>query len=293
MSGAVIAAIAIADWWTKPYVSFGMLYVFPIVLAAGFLPRAALLILGALCAALSEAFSSLDPTWRFSRFLLETLALSGCGLFLSELLRNRRLETQTGQQQQRTQERLHTLVETSPAAIVSIGQEGIIELANQAAVDLVGQENGSLVGAPIADYLPELRDALCADGRTQVRTAMECQVRRANGECFPAEVWFSTFKENGATKLAAIIADITEKQSAGTHTSDEAVSQAGRPSLNSRQQAVLRLVFEGLHNAEIEVQLQMTPSAVKNTLQQLFVKAGAKNRSQLVRAALEHYRDLL
>jgi DNA-binding CsgD family transcriptional regulator len=37
----------------------------------------------------------------------------------------------------------------------------------------------------------------------------------------------------------------------------------------------------------------MTPSGVKNTIQQLFTKGGVNNRSQLVRVALERYRDLL
>lgn len=38
-SGAVILVIALADWWTKPFVAFGVLYLFPIMLAAGFLTR--------------------------------------------------------------------------------------------------------------------------------------------------------------------------------------------------------------------------------------------------------------
>ena len=60
-----------------------------------------------------------------------------------------------------------------------------------------------------------------------------------------------------------------------------------------RQLTILRLVFQGFQNQEIEVRLKMTPSAVKSILQQLFSKADAKNRSQLVRVALERYRDLL
>ena len=68
---------------------------------------------------------------------------------------------------------------------------------------------------------------------------------------------------------------------------------AERPSLNDRQVAVLQRVLEGLPNREIASRLEMTPSAVKNTLQQLFSKAEVNNRSQLVRVALERYWDLL
>jgi PAS domain S-box-containing protein len=297
-SGAAIAVIAAADWWTQPYVSLGFLYLFPIMLASGFLPRLALLSLGLLCAALSEAFSSLDPTWRFSRFLFEALALGGCGLFVSELLRNRRLIVEAEQLQRKTQERLHTLVETSPAAMITADQHGIVELANRAAVELIDPPGAVLLGEPIAAFLPGLRNALPMDGRTQFRTSMECHLRRTNGKPVLTEVWFSTFKEQGSSKLAAIIADVSEARKAcgGTLISRVALAPpagAERHSLNSRQLAVLRLVFEGLRNAEIEARLQMTPSMVKNILHQLLLKAEAKNRSQLVRAALERYRHLL
>jgi two-component system, LuxR family, sensor kinase FixL len=286
-SGAAIAAIAAADWWTEPYISLGFLYLFPIMLASGFLPRLALLLLGLVCAALSEAFSALDPTWSFSRFLFETLALAGCGLFVSELLRNRRLTVETQHEQRKNQERLHALVETSPAAIVTVDQHGIVELANRAAVELIEPPGAVLLGEPIAAFLPELQNALPMDGRTQFRTSMECHVRRTNGKHIRAEVWFSTFKEQGSSKLAAIIADVSEEQRA------DATNGAARHSLNDRQLSVLRLVLEGLRNTEIEARLRMTPSAVKNILHQLFSKAGARNRSQLVRVALERYRDLL
>ena len=70
---------------------FGFLYLFPIMLAAGFLPRWAIVVLGIGCALLSERFSNLDPSDSTVRLTFETLALCGCGLFTSEVLRNRRL----------------------------------------------------------------------------------------------------------------------------------------------------------------------------------------------------------
>src|SRR6202451_2757540 len=88
-SGAIILIIAFADWWTKPFVAFGVLYLFPIMLAACFLPRWVIALLGAACAVLSEVFSSLEPST--VRLAFETLALAGCGLFVAELVRNRRL----------------------------------------------------------------------------------------------------------------------------------------------------------------------------------------------------------
>ncbi len=111
VSGAIMLAIALVDWWTMPYVSLGFLYLFPIMLAAGFLPRWAVSLFGVFCAVLAEVFSSLAPS--FVRLSFETLALAGCGLFVAELVRNRRMTLQA-------QHRSRALVETSPAAIVTV-----------------------------------------------------------------------------------------------------------------------------------------------------------------------------
>jgi PAS domain S-box-containing protein len=297
-SAGMVGVIALVDWWTAPYVSLGFLYLLPIVLVAGFLPRAGIALVCVSCAALSEAFSSLGPTGRIIRLIFEMLALGGVGLFVSELLRNRRLSLES-------QERLRALVETSPAAIVTLDHQGMIELANRAAVELMVPEESNLIGQPIATFVPDLQNALNSDGGAQLRASMQCRVRRRDGETVAAEVWFSTYSEDGSQKLAAIIADITEDHHESirsdltirpdqTGRSEQTgMNGLGRPGLNNRQLAVLRLLFEGLSNREIASRLEMTPSAVKNTLQQLFSKAGVNKRSQLVRVALEQHRDLL
>ncbi|MDR3765203.1 MAG: response regulator transcription factor [Acidobacteriota bacterium] len=63
--------------------------------------------------------------------------------------------------------------------------------------------------------------------------------------------------------------------------------------LTEREQMVLSGVFEGMANKQIADRLQVSESSVKATLQQLFHKTGVRNRSQLVRIALERYRDLI
>jgi len=286
VSGVIVLAIAALDWWTKPYFSLGFLYLFPIMLAAGFLPRWAIILLGLACAVLSERFSNLDPSDANIRLGFEALALCGCGLLTSEVLRNRRLSMEA-------QERMRVLVETSPAAIVTVDQRGFIELANHAAAELMAPRNGDLIGQPIAAFLPELHHALRPEEGPQFRASMQCRGHRGNGEPFLAEVWFSTYREGASPKVAAIIADVSEEQTAlagpGSATSD----QKERPSLNSRELEVLRLVVQGLANKEIASRIAISESGVKNTLQQLFAKTEVRTRSQLVRVALERYRDLL
>lgn len=283
LSGTMILVIALVDWATKPYVSLGFLYLFPIMLVAAFFPRWAVALLGLSCAVLSMLFSSLGLSW--IRLGFETLALAGCGLFVGELLRNRRLTLAA-------QERLRILIETSPAAIVTVDSRGSIELSNRAAGELLAPREGSLVGSPIAAFLPELHYALRLEEGPQFRTALQCKGHRGTGESFTADVWFSTYIENKAPKLAAIIADVSEEVALITSESPSP-NHLERAELNSRDTEVLRLVVQGLANKEIADKMQISESTIKNTLQHLFAKTGVRTRSQLVRVALEQYRDLL
>jgi PAS domain S-box-containing protein len=282
VSGAIITIVAMVDWWTKPYVSLGFLYLFPIILVAAFLPRWMVAVLAAGCAILAEVFSSLEPS--FVRLSFEMLALAGCGLFVAELVRNRRLTIEA-------EARLKALVETSPAAIVTVDQHGFIELANRAAGELMTPRDGNLLGVPIAAFLPELHHALRWEEAPQFRASMQCQAHRDNGESFTADVWFSTYKEGRAPKLAAIIADVSEETAVDLHSTGP--ESTGRTALNSRELEVLRLLVQGLANKEIAGRLDVSESTVKNTLQQLFAKTDVRTRAQLVRVALEHYRDTL
>jgi two-component system, NarL family, nitrate/nitrite response regulator NarL len=66
-----------------------------------------------------------------------------------------------------------------------------------------------------------------------------------------------------------------------------------RPKFTERERQVLSFVFEGLANKQIADRLEISETAVKASLQQLFAKTGVRTRSQLVRVALEQYRDQL
>ena len=280
-SASCILLIALVDWWTGPYISLGFLYVFPIMLAAGLLPRWLIAMAGLSCAVLAERFSGL--TTSITRLLLEMLALVGCGLFVAELTRNRRMSLEA-------QARLRALVETSPAAIVTVDERGFIELANQAAMELMAPRNGHLVGIPISAFLPELHHALRWEDAPQFRASMQCRGHKGNGDAFLASVWFSTYKESQSPKLAAIIGDVTEDTaSAASSPADTSEGIA----LTDRETEVLRLLVQGLANKQIAGRLEISESVVKNTLQQLFTKSGVRTRSQLVRVALERHRNLL
>jgi two-component system, LuxR family, sensor kinase FixL len=217
VAGLSIAAIAVADWATKPYISLGFLYLFPIMILGGFLPR--ILILGAalVCAVLQEAFSNLPENEAVIRLLFSSAGFVGTGLFISELIRNRRIamthvEELQGQikLRQDAEEQLRSLVETSPAAIVTIDAVGSVLLANEAAQHLLAPESRPLQGQEINSYLPALQTVLKTQQPRVFRTTLQCTGKRSDGEVFLAGVWFSTYSTISGPRLAAIIVDLSE-----------------------------------------------------------------------------------
>lgn len=66
-----------------------------------------------------------------------------------------------------------------------------------------------------------------------------------------------------------------------------------RTKLSDREVRITRLITRGMSNKEIADELAVAESTVKAALRVLFGKVGVRTRSQLVRVALEQYRDLL
>jgi two-component system, NarL family, nitrate/nitrite response regulator NarL len=108
-------------------------------------------------------------------------------------------------------------------------------------------------------------------------------------------------KHNSAASLAREIRDVM----AGKVWFDQepfkgAITSGLRPhpepqaeQLSQREREVLSCVFEGLANKEIAARIGVSESSVKATMQQLFSKTGVRTRSQLVRIALDQYRNQL
>ena len=166
VAGLLIAAIAVVDWATKPYISLGFLYLFPIMILGGFLSRTQLVGVALVCAVLQEAFSNLPENEAVIRLLFSSAGFVGTGLFISEMIRNRRItmahvEELEGQIKLRedAEEQLRSLVESSPAAIVTIDAAGRVLLANEAAQHLLASEGTPLQGQEINSYLPSFANS--------------------------------------------------------------------------------------------------------------------------------------
>jgi two-component system sensor kinase FixL len=217
VAGLLISAIAVVDWATKPYISLGFLYLFPIMLLGGFLSRSQILGVALVCAVLQEAFSNLPENEAVVRLLFSSAGFVGTGLFISELIRNRRIamthvEELEGQIKLRedAEEQLRSLVESSPAAIVTIDSGGSVLLANEAAQHLLAPGGAPLQGQAISSYLPSLQTVIKTQPSRSFRTALQCTGQRNDGEVFLAGVWFSTYNTISGPRLAAIVVDLSE-----------------------------------------------------------------------------------
>jgi signal transduction histidine kinase len=200
----MVVAIAVADWIAGTRFSLGPLYMLPMVLAATVLAPWQTPILALLCALLRLFFDlpKPPPVELTLRFVFAFLAYTGASLFVAALIRNRELE-----------EQLKNLVESSPAAVLTTDDSGVVLAANRAAnaLFLVPQKQ-TFAGKNIRDYVPLLCDALTLAGRPEgFRTEAQCQGRRENGDIFQAHVWFSSYLTVQGARLAAIIVDSSEE----------------------------------------------------------------------------------
>jgi two-component system, LuxR family, sensor kinase FixL len=217
----MIALIAAIDAHAAAEIPLGLLYFAPMLVVGAALTRWELAVVAALCAWLAEAFDEFPwgPNTGLPRDLLYFSAFFCVGLFMHEVTRSRRLSARhmrliEGEMTARrdAEEQLKVLVDSSPAAIITTSSDGTVLLANDAANRLFGLEPGTLPGLPIRNYLPSLINVTALDSnRHAFRTAMQCRGRRADGEVFQADVWFSTYVTSAGPRLAAMVLDTSEE----------------------------------------------------------------------------------
>jgi len=155
----------------------------------------------------------------------------------------------------------------------------------------LGQENG-------ADLLRRLRESGFS-GKVLIVTAGVTSQEAA--ELIRGGVAGVFLKHESPAQLCQSIRDVAKgKVCFEQDLLDQAMRKMGSEvgttrtkGLTERERQVISCVLDGLTNKEIADRLGISESAVKGTLQQLFSKAGVRTRSQLVRIALEQYRDAL
>jgi two-component system, LuxR family, sensor kinase FixL len=222
-----IALIAIVDYFVKPAIGIGILYFFPLLVAASFLSSGSIVLLGVVCAILREAFGPTTHSLHQSlpRCGLYSLGFIGVGLIMRELVLSRQraaehlaqlksemeLRDRETRLREEAERQLLALIESSPAAILTVDPVGAIEMANEAARRLL-YTDGDLIGRNLDQYIPDAGVILNRLGPTSpLRTAMECRGKRENGDVFLGQLWMSHFETHAGPRMAVIISDASEQ----------------------------------------------------------------------------------
>jgi two-component system, LuxR family, sensor kinase FixL len=216
----MMAAIALADALLARNISLGLLYVFPIVISAGYLSIGEIVATALLCTLLREMFGPFAWTQGLTpRLCITFLAYLGTGALMREMDRHRKVAlaqarhvAEEVQRREATEQQLRALVDGIPAAILTLDPGGKVLLANDAARELLGRESESLAGESIDDYLPDVARLRQTPGvRRLVRTMIEGTGYRHGGEAFLAHIWVSSYGPPSATGLTAVVFDASEQ----------------------------------------------------------------------------------
>ena len=218
LAGTLVALIAYVDWKVEE-VSFGFLYVVPILIASPNLQGWQILIVAVTCGFLRELFSPIHATPGATiRTVIGAAGFGLAGFFVSELNRKRHLTDQHLRERELemrlrvdAEQQLRVVIDTSPLAILTLDSQGEVLRANESAQRILGLDSNQLHGDHIRAYLPILNRFLAMPhSKVNLRTTVESRGQRANGDAFLAHVWLSTFATPSGRHLAAFIWDASE-----------------------------------------------------------------------------------
>jgi two-component system sensor kinase FixL len=215
-----VVALQICERYVGSTLPLGGFFLLPLFVLAAFVSRWTIFAF-AIAMALSREFfgpSEWDEQAPF-RLALSLVAFTGGGLFAGELIRNRRMTFElTGRARRETARRLQAeqearaVVESSPAAVLTVDSSGKIAMANEATRKLLGSTTSSPEGDSVADYIPFLATLLDSEQTVRrMRTTVEARGKRRSGEEFYVQAWISLYDSASGPRLAAILLDVTEQ----------------------------------------------------------------------------------
>ncbi|MGD1093912.1 MAG: ATP-binding protein [Bryobacteraceae bacterium] len=207
----LIAAIALADWRIEINATLGFLYIFPMVLLGTVFGWWQLILAAAFCTFLSDRLDPFATDMESARDILIFLTVAITGLLSLSVTKSYRREMESLAARRAAEEQLEFLIESSPAAVLTMTAEGEILLANPAAHRLLGLAENSLRGKRITRYVPALGSVPPVDETSKIfRTEMQTRGQKESGEIFLADVFFSTYHTPAGPRLAALLVDASE-----------------------------------------------------------------------------------
>jgi signal transduction histidine kinase len=231
IAASLVVLLVLLEWYFDFDFSLGILYIFPVMIAATILTRWQIVLAAAFCAYTRGLFTA-DETHleHVLRFCMATIAYSGCGLWIYQIADSRRVVLKhysrlryEQRMRRRAQEQLRLLAESSPAAILTMNSTGTILAANRAAENML-QPSHVLQGQEIQNYVGLFHDALqLPSGMGDIRTSANAWARRGDGTLLPITSWFSIYGEGSSRHLAAIMVDTSNEVREREHAQYEQI----------------------------------------------------------------------
>jgi two-component system, LuxR family, sensor kinase FixL len=207
----LVVATAVADWRIEINATLGFLYIFPMILLGMVAPWWQIAIAAVFCTALSDRLDPFPMEMESARDILICLTLAITGLLSLSVTKSYRREMESVAARRAAEQQLEFLIESSPAAVLTMTGEGEILLANPAAHRLLGVGENLLPGQRIARFVPALASVPAVDETEKVfRTEMQTRGQKESGEVFLANVFFSTYSTPVGPRLSALLVDASE-----------------------------------------------------------------------------------
>ena len=135
----------------------------------------------------------------------------------TELMRTELVAALT--EREHAEQRFRRLFDSAPDAMIAVGSDGSIVMANTQAVRLFGYPAPDLLGSPVDMLVPEkARDALAAervayfaDPSRRIDNRLHMSVLRRDGSKFPAEISLSGLPTDRGTLVTAAVRDVSER----------------------------------------------------------------------------------
>jgi two-component system sensor kinase FixL len=202
----------VTDWKIEFNATLGFLYMFPLVLLGTVCGWWQLVLAALFCTFLSDRLDPFPLEMQIPRDMLIFITLATTGLLSRDVAKGYRREMESLSRVEKeviarraAEEQLEFLIQSSPAAVLTMTAEGEILLANPAAHRLFGVPGSTLPGRRIARYIPALGSVPSIDDTAKIfRTEMQTRGQRESGDVFLADVFFSTYSNPAGPRLAAL-----------------------------------------------------------------------------------------
>jgi PAS domain S-box-containing protein len=236
IAACMVGILVLLEWYFDFDFSLGILYIFPVMIAASVLTRWQIFLAAMFCAYTRGLFTADETQLEHTlRFCMATIAYTGCGLWIYQIADSRRNVLKhysriryEQQMRRRAQEQLRLLADSSSAAILTVDRDGIIVASNRAAETLL-QPDEPLQGQVVGKYMQVFQDALqLPSAIDHVSTSATAWARRGDGTMVPTSTWFSIYGEGKSRHLAAIVVDTSDEVREREHAQFEQIANHDR-----------------------------------------------------------------